>query len=236
MLRPCSRATILAALWIVIGFGVLAVIDLLTGSNLLNVPRYGMMAAPGVFLLIAGALAGRGRILPHLLPAAAAIAIIACTPTAYFNRKGQWRGTAIAIQHQSHGSDPIVIVAGPQRDWWLGGVLLELRHYYSGPFPDVVLTNPPLSDAMTSALRRSPRIWLIMDKDLPSNRTTSVSPEFVDQKEHPKIGIGVVMQARWRAPSTQPSTPAQENPAIRKFPIKNFSQSSVSPLTGWHSL
>jgi uncharacterized membrane protein len=186
-----SRGLLLAALWILAGFGMLAFIDWTGGSSLLLIPRYSLMASVGLFLLIPAALSNRGRILPHLLPAIATIATLACVSTAYFNWKGNWKQTAATIQRHSPQREPLVILASPDRDWWLGRTLLGLRHYYRGPFPNVVLANPPLSASLTATLQKSPRIWLLVDTQLPEQKTWNAAPGLVVQHRHlvPNIGV-----------------------------------------------
>jgi uncharacterized membrane protein len=164
-LHPRDRKSLIAPLWLICGIGLLIVIDIIGGSSTLTVVRYGTLFAPGLFLILAGAIAGAGSAWRIIVPLIFAAACVFHLHDAYMPWKGQWLAAARLIVQHPQPRDIVVIASKQSRSWWLGRSFLGISWYGAGaddrfPLDVVMLTQAPHGDVL-ARLHSARRFWII---------------------------------------------------------------------------
>ncbi|MGH7177059.1 MAG: glycosyltransferase family 39 protein [Tepidisphaeraceae bacterium] len=148
-------------LWLWCTAGLLAALDLRRSTRQLDVIRYGLIAGPAVYALLATMLKGARPWLAHALPACAALAGVMSLPAAYGEQRPDYRGLAQFVDQRYRTGEIVVFYSLPSIDWVKGALFLETSHYSNQfPWPTVILSRPP-DASLRRRLRAAPGVWII---------------------------------------------------------------------------
>jgi uncharacterized membrane protein len=138
----------------------LILLDLTRSSMHLAFPRYTLLAAPGIFAVVA---AGFDRFKTRWKYAAPVAVIAACAlflPTSLAEpaSKPDWQPIATVAADSIHAGDVLVITAPPDQAK-LG--YLYVSHYLGSAHPSVVILTQPASPSLERELRSHQHVWVI---------------------------------------------------------------------------
>jgi hypothetical protein len=172
---------LLAGLWITITIGLIALLDLWSGTAQLPVVRYTIAAAPMLYLLIAGIAPARW--IRHVLPGLCVAGALLGISDAYQPYEGDWRGLAKSLSENISNGDAIVFTGGARGDYYSGWLYLGLSHY-AKTWPDTaVLLDRPISPEMHVQLGKFPCVWLIAGPGADVDRLAGGAPVRVVHNE-----------------------------------------------------
>jgi dolichyl-phosphate-mannose-protein mannosyltransferase len=149
---------LLPALWLTGATLLLALIDGLRNNATLSVPRYPLLASPGLFLGLAAV--ARGRLWRHLVPLAAAGLALAHLDRAYGGR-ADWREVAAFVRHGMREGEVLVVDFEGQQRWFPATKYLALSHYLGRACPPLVLLEGAVGPATEDRLREAGVAWVI---------------------------------------------------------------------------
>jgi hypothetical protein len=188
---PEGRRLVLLWLWLGVPVGVAAVIDLATARHSLDMAKYTLAAAPGLYLMIA-AVAATGRRLAWVPAAAIALACLAFLPNVYHPAEPDWRELARAVADRTRPGDPVVLVAPAADDDVSGMRVVGLQYCLAqlgAPRDVYVLADPPRGPAL-DALRRARRACVIGNRLGPATNDL-LSGLAIDRAEL-FVGLGIL--------------------------------------------
>lgn len=148
-------------LWTFTTVGLLAplvVLDLALSVRQLAVTRYGLVAGPGLCMLVATAWRHTTK-RAHLLPGLVALLAISSLPRAYVPRKPDWRGFAALLHEMASPGEPLVLLSTKRGDYRY--IYVALAHYLPRrSFPVMVVSNGP-SGSDRASLIDSGTVWAV---------------------------------------------------------------------------
>ena len=186
------RDLLLPALWLTGATLLLASVDLFRSNATLAVPRYPLLASPGLFLLL-GALA-RGRRFLAMLPAAALV--LAATHLGWaYGGKADWREVAAFVRHGMRPGEVLVVDFESQSRWIPATKYLALSHYLGRDCPPLLLLDGPVPAMARRRLGEAGVAWVLTKSgegtfaDRLGGRATGQIVEFPD--------VGVMAEVRF---------------------------------------
>jgi uncharacterized membrane protein len=187
---PACGRLVLPWVWLVVPVAVGCAIDLATGRHSLDMPKYTLAAAPGLYLMIA-AVAATGRRLAWVPAAAIALGCLAFLPNVYHPDEPDWR----VLAERTPPGDPVVLIAPAADDEVSGMRVVGLEYCLArlgAPRDVYVLAGPPTGPAL-DALHRAQRASVIGSRLDPSTNRL-LSGLSIDQAEL-FVGLGVLGEA-----------------------------------------
>ena len=152
------RDLLLPALWLTGATLLLASVDLWRGNATLAVPRYPLLASPGLFLVLGAA--ARGRRLGSVLPAAGLALATAHLGWAY-GGKADWREVAAFVRHGMRPGEVLVVDFESQSRWIPATKYLALSHYLGRACPPVLLLDGPVAAKARTRLEEAGVAWVL---------------------------------------------------------------------------
>ncbi len=203
--------------WLVTPIAVAFAIDLSTGRHSLEIAKYTLVGAPGLYLLLA-AVAGTGRRLAWVPAAAVAAACLICLPGVYRPAyEPDWRLLARSVLDRTGPADPVVLIRGRAEDQVVGMRVVGLLYWLSGSnHRDLyVLDGPPTGEAL-SALRRARRACVV--GSAVDDSTDRLLPGLTVHAAEMFVGLAIIATAdRDPAAATSQATVAQApTPDVRR--------------------
>jgi uncharacterized membrane protein len=164
--RVRRRELLLPILWFIGIVGVLLVLDLARSTRHLQAVRYALLASPGLYVLIAGALAHTE--LRHVLPALLIVACVVDVLALPAAPEPDWRPLAEFLDAPERGNDVIAFNRHGISDWFVGFQVMAYRHASrQPPGRSIVVVDYPSQTSLAEELKGRPRIWLINESPVP---------------------------------------------------------------------
>jgi hypothetical protein len=159
-----NRQLLLGLLWTLGTLGLIAALDIARTTAELNQIRYPLIAAPGIYLLLAGMLAHmRGRWW-QIAPAAGVIYCLVSLPSLYDKTKEDWRELARWIGRDG-GDNAIAVLASTDRTWdWESApstLYLGASYYETAHGMHYVLIDKLASPELIAKLRTYRIVYLV---------------------------------------------------------------------------
>lgn len=152
---------LLPGLWLVGTVAVSAGMDLTRCTWQLNVVRYTVVAAPAVYLLVAGLLADQRWLFRPVLPAMAAIACVMAIPMMYGGFQDDLRQMAQYLDRQVGPDDTIIFAKGDMPAWFAPNLLVNLSHYTPVTRRQTIILREPATEQLLRPLLHGGRVWLV---------------------------------------------------------------------------
>jgi uncharacterized membrane protein len=164
--------TLFWTLWLAGTVGVVALLDFTRSTTHLVYPRYTLLAAPALYVLLPAVFAGASGVWRALVPVVgitiAALGLLTRTRPPY----PDWRGLAAYVDQRAGPSDVLAFIAPGKPEWSAGYMYMALTHYSAHPRRPVLLlqwgtASPALREQMDVR-----RVWLI-------NGTPEIPPQLL---------------------------------------------------------
>ena len=149
---------LLPVLWLTGASLLLAAVDLFHGNATLSVPRYPLLASPGLFLLLGATVRARGW--RHALPLGALVLALAHLGWAY-GGKADWREVAAFVRHGMRKGEVLVVDFEGQPRWYPATQYLALSHYLGPDCPPVVLLDAAVGASTRRRLGEAGVAWVL---------------------------------------------------------------------------
>jgi hypothetical protein len=150
-------------LWIVAIVGSLLIYDSIHHARLLATIKYSSLASPALYALCAMPIpimkSWRWAV-PCLVLASTAIAAIERIQEGPPDVNGEWRGLAVALDHQAGPKDALIFY--PNRFWGSPGMYyLDFAHYAPNSHRPIMYLNAPADSAAMRQLNGFEKVWLV---------------------------------------------------------------------------
>jgi hypothetical protein len=187
----------LAALWLGCSLGVLAVLDWISSSALLDLPKYAFMGSPGLLFMLA-AVYGNRRIAGHIAPALALGVCLFWLPVGW-GSYGDWSRVDRLIREKAQPGEVMVVGITRQKAWWLGRSYLHLTQCASKPMMPMALLERPPEGKLLEELRKRETFWVMSDARASDRQATPAAivpgTEALERWDIP--GAGAFFHVRW---------------------------------------
>lgn len=183
---------LLPVLWLTGASLLLALVDVFRGNATLSVPRYPLLASPGLFLLLGAAARGRGW--RHVFPLGALVLTLTHLGWAY-GGKADWREVAAFVRHGMRPGEVLVVDFEGQPRWIPATKYLALSHYLGRDCPPLVLLEAAVGASTRQRLGEAGIAWVLIRSgggtfaDRLGGRATGQVVDFP--------GIGVMAEVRF---------------------------------------
>jgi Dolichyl-phosphate-mannose-protein mannosyltransferase len=151
----------LLALWLLGCCGLVAVLDLLRGTDQLDSIKYTVFGAPAAYLLFPLLVADARPLLRNALPAVALLAAVLAIPASYNHADSAWQDLAKKLDQLRQPGNPVVFAGSTWGHWYTGALYMEMERYARPIDGPVALLDEPASPQFASSLPGQ-RAWLVM--------------------------------------------------------------------------
>ncbi len=176
---------LLAGAWLVCSIGVVAALDLLESTSVLDYIRYTLVASPMLCVSLGAIAAGFGRRWLWLVPLAAIAGCTLALPEAYDRTmRGEWKQMAGDLSRRFRPGDVIVVRGDPATALsHADSIYLGLSHDLWPNRFATLLINAPATPEQIAQLRNYSRVWLVTapgkaspDQSVPGSRAVEITP------------------------------------------------------------
>jgi hypothetical protein len=193
-------------LWLAGTLLLLALFSEIKHAHPLRYDRYVLIAGPPIYIILAAILSDRGRVLRHVLPAAAVVMALMAVPATY--HPGPFAGLdrfIHSIDQLAGERDVIAFCSDGQRDW-ISGHALAYRRYGRSPDRPIVLLHGPAGPELLEQLARFPGVVAVVNA--PQQGLETFVPGYRVAAHRNEWPHGNILRLERPAPASTPTSRA----------------------------